>query len=86
MVEFKNSSSNFPELEKCCGEFFSELEKELLFPILVGWAGSDLSAAHWLKNCYIPAFGGKTGLEMCCNNQPNAFVHYVRHLEQGGFA
>lgn len=80
------NESNFPELEQCCGDFFEECIKAGLFPLITGWAGSDALAATWFKNEKIPAFGGKTGLEICQNNQVAVFLSYIQHIEHEGFA
>jgi hypothetical protein len=80
------SKSNFPKLEQCCGDLFKEDIKAGLFPLIAGWAGSDALAATWLKNEKIPAFGGKTGLEICQNNQVAVFLIYIQHIEHEGFA
>ena len=53
---------------------------------LVAWAGSDIKATAWFQSEAISAFGGKTALELCKNNQPEAVIKYIRHIEQGGFA
>lgn len=80
------NKSNFPKLEQCCGDLFKDSIKAGLFPLIAGWAGSDALAATWLKNEKIPAFGGKTGLEICQNNQVAVFLNYIQHIEHGGFA
>ncbi|TWX67156.1 hypothetical protein ESZ36_12625 [Colwellia demingiae] len=85
-MEKKDISSNYHKLEKCCGEFFDEKEKIYFFPLIASWAGSDRQAVSWFQNEKIPALGGKTGLEICRNNQMNDFLHYIRQIEYGGFS
>jgi hypothetical protein len=80
------NKSNFQKLEQCCGDLFKDDIKAGLFPLIAGWAGSDALAATWLKNEKIPAFGGKTGLEICQNNQVADFLSYIQHIEHEGFA
>jgi len=85
-TELESHESNFPNLAQCCGKFFDENEKSYLFLTLVAWAGSDIKATAWFKSESISAFGGKTALQLCKNNQPDAVIKYIRHIEQGGFA
>lgn len=80
------NKKNFIVLEKCCGEYLSNDEKAYLFPLLVGWSGSDVDAAYWLHFEEIAALGGKTGLEACRNNNSAGFVQYIQHIEREGFA
>jgi hypothetical protein len=82
----KDISSIYPNLEKCCDAFFDEKEKSYLFPLITGWSGSDRESAHWFKNEKISALGEKTGMEVCRNNQQKDFLHYIRHIENEGFA
>lgn len=82
----KLNSSNFIELEMCCGEFLNNDEKAYLYPLLVNWSGSDVDAANWLRSERITAFGGETGLEVFRSNNSEGFVHYIKHIELGGFA
>ena len=82
----KGMSSIYPELEKCCGKFFDEKDKSYSFPLMVGWSGSDRESANWFKYEKIPALGEKTGMEVCRNNQQRDFIHYIRHIENEGFA
>lgn len=84
MMELNNL--NFFELEKCCGEFLNNDEKAYLYPLLINWTGSDVSAALWLKSESISAIGGKTGLEVCRSNKSEDFIHYIQHIELEGFA
>ena len=84
MVKLNNS--NFIELEMCCGELLNKDEKAYLYPLLVNWTGSDFDAAHWLKSETISALGGQTGLEVCRSNNSEDFIHYIKHIEFGGFA
>ncbi|NQY38289.1 MAG: hypothetical protein HRT37_25810 [Alteromonadaceae bacterium] len=85
-TELESNGSNFPNLAQCCGKFFDENEKSYLFSTLVAWAGSDIKATVWFQSEAISAFGGETALELCKNNQPEAVIKYIRHIEQGGFA
>ncbi len=78
--------SNFPKLERAYGKYFTTDEKAYLFPILVLWTGSDEKSANWLLYERISACGNKTGFELCSNNQSEAFINYIRHIELGGFA
>jgi len=82
----KLNNTNFIELEMYCGELLNKDEKAYLYPLLVNWSGSDADAAHWLKSEKISALGGKTGLEVCRSNNSAGFVHYIKHIELGGFA
>lgn len=82
----KLNSSNFIELEMCCGEFLNNDEKAYLYPLLVNWSGSDVDAVHWLKSEKISAFGGQTGFEVCRSHNSADFVHYIQHIEHDGFA
>jgi len=84
--ELKSNESNFLNLDSCCGAFFDENEKTYLFSTLAAWAGSDIKATAWFKSEVISAFGGKTALELCINNQSDAVIKYIRHIELGGFA
>lgn len=86
ITELESNESNFQNLARCCGEFFDENEKSYLFSTLIAWAGSDIKATAWFQFETISAFGGKTALELCKNNQPDAVIKYIRHIEQGGFA
>ena len=85
-IEHKNIILNFPELERCCEELLNDDEKAYLFPILVYWTGSEVNAVLWLKSETISAFGGQTGLEVCRSHNSEGFVHYIQHIEIGGFA
>lgn len=85
-TEQESNEPNFPNLAQCCGKFFDENEKSHLFSTLVAWTGSEIKATAWFKSEAISAFGGKTALEICKNNQPDAVIKYIRHIEQGGFA
>jgi hypothetical protein len=85
-VEPKNISDTFPELEKYCDEFFNKEDKAYLFPLIAGWAGSDIQAVYWFKNERIPALGEKTGLEICRKNQQEEFIKYIHQIEYGSFA
>jgi hypothetical protein len=82
----KLNSTNFIELEMCCGELLNEDEKAYLYPLLVNWSGSDVDAANWLRTEAISALGGQTGLEVCRSNNSEGFIHYIKHIELGGFA
>lgn len=86
ITELESNESNFPNLARCCGSFFDENEKSYLFSTLVAWAGSDIKAAVWFQSEAISAFGGKTAFEFCNNNQSDAVIKYICHIEQGGFA
>jgi hypothetical protein len=85
-TELESNEFNFPNLARCSGEFFGENEKYYLFSTLVAWAGSDTKATAWFQSEVISAFGGKTALEFCKNNQSDTVIKYIRHIELGGFA
>jgi len=57
-----------------------------LSTLLIRWSGSENEAISWLQEEEIPAFGNKTGLDMCNSNQPECFIEYVKILELDGFA
>jgi hypothetical protein len=86
MGEKDSFNSTFPKLQMCMGSFLNENEKDYLFPMLVSWMGSDQLAAAWFYSEKIPAFGGKTGIEICEIGQSKNIIHYIKHLEIGGFA
>jgi hypothetical protein len=82
----RNINTKFPELQMSVGVFFEEKEQDYLFPLLVSWIGSDQLAAAWFFSEKIPAFGGKTGLEICKTGQSKNIINYIKHMEIGGFA
>jgi hypothetical protein len=82
----KLNSTNFIELEMCCGELLNKDEKAYLYPLLVNWSGSDVDAANWLRSERITAFGGQTGLEVCRSKNSGQFIRYIQHIEREGFA
>ena len=84
--EKESNRCRYLKLEQSCGAFFDGEEKAYLFSTLVSWVGSDAKAVDWFESEIITACGGVTALELCKNNQSDAVITYIRHVEQGGFA
>jgi hypothetical protein len=82
----REMKSNYPNLEKCFGQFFTQLDQDYLFPLLVRWTGSEHEAIEWFNDTSIPSCGNKTPLQLCQNNQSNSFLEHIHHIEYGGFA
>jgi hypothetical protein len=78
--------SNYLDLEKCCGQFFTQSVQDYLFPLLVRWAGSEHDAIKRFNNTSIPSCANQTPIQLCQNNQSNALLEYIHHIEYDGFA
>ena len=85
-VEFMSSSEAITPLDIMFAKYFNQEEIGYLSPLLVEWAGSKQEANRWFQEEPIPAFGNKTGLELCKTNQAKSFIEYVQAMELGGFA
>ncbi len=81
-------SSNEPNtpLDVLLANYFSDDEISYLLPLLVKWAGSEEEVISWFQEQPIPAFGNRTGLDMCKSNQSKCFIEYVQTIEFGAFA
>jgi hypothetical protein len=82
----KEMKSNYPDLEKCFGQFFTQSDQDYLFPLLVRWAGNEHDAIKWFNKTSIPSCANQTPIQLCQNNQSNAFLEYIHHIEYDGFA
>lgn len=81
-----SSSEAITPLDIMFAKYFNQEEIGYLSPLLVEWAGSKQEANRWFQEEPIPAFGNKTGLELCKTNQAKSFIEYVQAMELGGFA
>jgi len=81
-----SSSEAITPLNVLFSHYFNEEEIIYLLPLLVKWAGSEEEVISWFKEQRIPAFGNKTGVDMCKSSQSNCFIEYVQSIELGGFA
>ena len=85
-VEFMSSSEAIVQLDIIFAKYFNKEEINYLCPLLVKWSGSHQEAIRWFQEQPIPAFGNKTGLDMCKRNQAKSLIEYVQAMELGGFA
>jgi len=81
-----SSSEAIDPLDIVFSKYFNQEEIGYLSPLLVEWAGSQQEAKKWFQEKPIPAFGNKTGLNMCKTNQAKCFIEYLQAIELGGFA
>ncbi len=73
-------------LEQTIGRYFSESEKEYIYPLLLNWSGSADNILGWFENELIPAFGNKTAKSLCESGQAKQVIEYLETIELGGFA
>lgn len=81
-----NSSEAISPLDAVFAKYFNKEEINYLSPLLIKWAGSEEEVISWFQKQAIPAFGNRTGIDMCNSNQSKCLIEYVQSIEFGAFA
>jgi hypothetical protein len=73
------------QLNSRFGHFFSQEQKDELFPKLMSWSGCNILAIHWFERYKIPSCGNLTPVELCQTGQVAVLLEYVEFIGNGGF-
>jgi len=73
------------QLNSRFGHFFSQEQKDELFPKLLSWSGCNVLAINWFERYKIPSCGNLTPVELCQIGQVEALLSYIELIEIGGF-